>query len=333
MRRAGRIAGSLPFGVDLDEIVMGRAAITGLSSNGRISANGSCRLLPTVDGWVAVNLSRSTDLDALPAVLEADVDTTDPWNAVGNFAGSRRAGDVAERFQLLGTPAAVLDDPTVDGSRAVVSHRLGDGAVPGSPTVVDLTSMWAGPLCAHLLGRSGMRVVKVESTTRPDGARSGDPRFYEWLHAGHELRRIDITTDAGRAELRRLIDGADVVLESSRPRALAQLGVDAAEVVASRPGRVWVSITGYGRSGAAADRVAFGDDAAVAGGLVGRDDEGLPVFCADAVADPMSGLTAAAATFRSLEGGGGHLIDVAMAAVCRYLAHGGPDPVPNPALR
>lgn len=318
---------------------MGRAAIMGLSSNGRISANGSCRLMSAADGWVAVNLSRRDDVDTLPAVLETAVDVENPWPAVEAFVRSRSAVVAADRFQLLGIPAGVLDDTRVDASRAVSLHRVGEAAerAATSPStrsiVVDLTSMWAGPLCAHLLGRADMRVVKVESTSRPDGARFGDQRFYEWLHAGHDLRRVDLATDSGRAELRRLIDGADVVLESSRPRALAQLGVDAAEMVAARPGRTWVSITGYGRSGAAADRVAFGDDAAVAGGLVGRDDEGLPVFCADAVADPMSGLTAAAATFRSLEGGGGHLIDVAMAAVCRYLAHGGPDPVPNPALQ
>ena len=57
---------------------------------------------------------------------------------------------------------------------------------------------------------------------------------------------------------------------------------------------VWVSITGHGRTGADRDRVAFGDDAAVAGGLVVHDDRG-PCFCADAVADPLAGLVAAAA--------------------------------------
>lgn len=322
MQRAARIVQRLPFEVDLDEIVMGRAARSGLVSNGRISANGSCRLLAATDGWVAVNLARSADVDAVPAVLETAVDPGETWDAVERFARSRRAAAVADRFQLLGVPAAVLDDPTVDAARAVSFHRLGDTAAPRGSTVVDLTSMWAGPLCAHLLGRAGMRIVKVESVDRPDGARFGDPRFFEWLHAGHELRALDLRSEAGRVELRRLVDAADVVLESSRPRALAQLGVDAAQVVAARPGRIWVSITGYGRSGGAADKVAFGDDAAVAGGLVARDDDGLPVFCADAVADPMSGLSAAAAALRSVDEGGGHLIEVAMAAVAKRLARG-----------
>lgn len=322
MERAGRIAASLPFRVDLDEIVMGRARLADLTSNGRISANGSCRLLAARDGWVAVNLARRTDVDAVPAAVQAAVDLGDPWPAIEAFARPRTAAEVADRFQLLDIPAAVLDDPAVDATAAVVLHRLGDSAEATGSTVVDLSSMWAGPLCAHLLGRGGMRIVKVESLTRPDGARFGDRRFYEWLHAGHELRQVDLRSETGRAELRELAATADVVIESSRPRALHHLGIDAAEVVAGRPGMVWVSITGYGRSGVAADRVAFGDDAAVAGGLVARDDDGSPEFCADAVADPMSGLAAAAAAYRSLGEGGGHLIEVAMAAVARSLAHG-----------
>jgi hypothetical protein len=49
-----------------------------------------------------------------------------------------------------------------------------------SPT----SSLWAGPLCTNLLGLGGARVIKVESTTRPDGARSGPPAFFELLHHG-----------------------------------------------------------------------------------------------------------------------------------------------------
>jgi hypothetical protein len=62
--------------------------------------------------------------------------------------------------------------------------------------------------------------------------------------------------------------------------------------------RVWTSITGHGRAGAAGDRVAFGDDAAVAGGLV-RWAADTPMFLGDAVADPLTGMVAAAATLLS----------------------------------
>ena len=65
--------------------------------------------------------------------------------------------------------------------------------------------------------------------------------------------------------------------------------------------------------------MAFGDDAAVAGGLVVRDAAG-PCFCADAVADPVTGLVAAAACLDALSVGGRWLLDVAMVDVAAHLA-------------
>ena len=69
------------------------------------------------------------------------------------------------------------------------------------------------------------------------------------------------------------------------------------------------------------ERVAFGDDAAAAGGLVAHDDEG-PCFVADAVADPLTGVAAAAAAVAALEVGGGWLLDVAMSRVAAHVAAG-----------
>jgi crotonobetainyl-CoA:carnitine CoA-transferase CaiB-like acyl-CoA transferase len=68
------------------------------------------------------------------------------------------------------------------------------------------------------------------------------------------------------------------------------------------------------------DRPAFGDDAAVAGGLVGAGADG-PVFCGDAIADPLTGLEAACAVGESLRRGGGEVVEVSMAQVAaRYTA-------------
>jgi hypothetical protein len=84
---------------------------------------------------------------------------------------------------------------------------------------------------------------------------------------------------------------------------------------------VWLSITGYGRDNP--ERVAFGDDAAVAGGLVGGDRDGEPVFCADAIADPLTGIAGALAVAQSLAGGGGELIDLSMRSVAAAFADPG----------
>jgi crotonobetainyl-CoA:carnitine CoA-transferase CaiB-like acyl-CoA transferase len=108
------------------------------------------------------------------------------------------------------------------------------------------------------------------------------------------------------------------VIEASRPRALEQLGIQAGDEVRGGGPQVWVSITGYGRTDPNA-RVAFGDDAAAGGGLVVWHD-GVPMFCADAVADPITGLAAANACLDALAAGGRWLLDVSMAGVCAELS-------------
>ena len=304
--------------VDIPALMSGRAAEAGWGRQGRTSAGGSCRLIAASDGWVAVNLARPSDVDAVEAMAGAGP-VTDPWPSLGRAAGGALAAEFVERAQLLGVPAAALGAHAGPPCRTTAPGP----AMPGSRsswTVIDLSAMWAGPLCAQQLGRAGARVVKVESTVRPDGGRLGSPAFYDWLHAGHASVAFDLTAPAGRGRLRSLLDGADVVIEASRPRALSQLGVDAEEFVRSRPGRTWVSLTGYGREGPWSNRVAFGDDAAVAGGLVAYDVAGDPVFCADAAADPIAGLFAAVAVVASVVAGGGHLLDVSMAGVAAHVA-------------
>jgi crotonobetainyl-CoA:carnitine CoA-transferase CaiB-like acyl-CoA transferase len=188
--------------------------------------------------------------------------------------------------------------------------------------VVDLSSLWAGPLCGALLAEAGARVLKVESATRPDGARLGSPAFFERLNASKQSVVLDLPGPDGVADLRRLISTADVVIEASRPRALQQMGIDALELLAGDEGpRVWASITGHGRTGERGTWVGFGDDAAVAGGLVVWDDEG-PCFCADAVADPITGIVAAAAIAEALTADARVLLDLPLSTTAARFAGG-----------
>jgi crotonobetainyl-CoA:carnitine CoA-transferase CaiB-like acyl-CoA transferase len=168
--------------------------------------------------------------------------------------------------------------------------------------------------------------VKVESRGRPDGARFGPPAFFDLLHAGHESVALDFARAEDRAALRRLVSAADVVLESARPRALRQLGIDAEEIVATHEGVTWVAISGHGRDEPGAGWAAFGDDAAAAGGLWALAGHGLdgPLACADAIADPLTGVHAAAAALAAHDAGGGVLLDVALATVAAAAAASGP---------
>jgi crotonobetainyl-CoA:carnitine CoA-transferase CaiB-like acyl-CoA transferase len=171
--------------------------------------------------------------------------------------------------------------------------------------VADLSALWAGPLAARLLAEWGADVVKLEDPSRPDGFRAGAPAFYERLNRGKRLAHLSLRESTG------IMAEADIVITSARPRVWEHLGVP--------PLRgTWVRITGYGSTGPWRERVAFGDDAAVAGGLVRHGDR--PAFVGDAIADPLTGMVAAGAALAGLSDGGGRVVDVAMREVAGWLA-------------
>ena len=294
-----------PLGIEPLTRLTERAEIWSYGRNGRISCGGATRLLRAADDWIAVSITREDDEALVPAWLDCDFD----WPAIERAVATRPASDVGDRGRLLGLPVARLGERRA--TTLWTAQRLGDAArLDRPPVVVDLSSLWAGPLCTRILCDRGARVLKVESRTRPDGARRGPGEFFERMHHGKELVSIDFTTD----ELTSLLQQADVVVEGSRPRALDQLGI-------SRDGaRIWVSITGHGCAEPQRDWVGFGDDAAVAGGLVAYDDNDEPCFLGDAIADPLTGIAAARAVTSALEEGGRWLIDCNLAGVAAYVA-------------
>jgi crotonobetainyl-CoA:carnitine CoA-transferase CaiB-like acyl-CoA transferase len=324
--RSSTAAGS-PVELDWAALLGERAAIAGHTRSGTTSPGGSCHLLRAADGWIAVNLARPSDAELLPAWLGVEVDETDPRTSVAAVTESLPAAACVERGQLLGIPVALVppygsafaDDQAAARQQPfppspALIRRI---APPGprrhraAPVVVDFSSLWAGPLCAHLLGLAGARVIKVESISRPDGARSGPAAFYDLLHAGHESVALEFADRHDVEALLGLVTAADMVIEASRPRAFAALGLDPVAIVSAHPHITWVTITGYGRTGPWSNRTAFGDDAACAAGLVAVDEEG-PVFCGDAIADPIGGIAAAVAALDGMLDGGGTLIDVAL---------------------
>lgn len=300
---------ALDGGACLDE----RAQILGITPDGTISAGGTCRLLRASNGiWFAINLARSADRESIGAWMGRPLDGS-LWSAVADHAQQVPAAMAVERAQLLGIPAAVAVapapalSPTVVNSGEKFNHH-------DNLLVLDLSALWAGPLCGRILGELGARVVKAEFPDRPDGARFGSPRFWEQLNGAKE----QIVVNRGSSQLNELLDKSDVVITSARPRAIDSLGLDLVRRV-SRQGLIWVSITGYGYYSERSNWVAFGDDAAVAGGLaVAAGGLDAPVFVGDAPADPLAGLNAAAAVVASL--GRGSMIDVSMVgSVARAL--------------
>jgi len=314
---------SRPFtGLDALALLGERAASMGLWRRGTTSCGGSCRLLPAPRGWIAVSLPRAEDMEVVPAWLELQAaPETAPatWAVVADAVDRRDPDELVARAALLGLPVARVGEAA--GSPALTRVSLGPGPVrlPAGCVVVDLSALWAGPLCGDLLAGAGATVIKVESTARPDGARRGPREFFDILNGRKRSVALDFQSPEDIRVLRTLVERADVVIEASRPRALEQLGIRAADVVRDGGPQVWIAITGYGRSGGDATRVAFGDDAAAAGGLVVWDGQ-TPLFCADAIADPLTGLTAAGACLEALASGGRWLLDVSMAGVSAGLA-------------
>lgn len=295
---------SSPVLLDGARLLSERAAWTGRTRSGAVSVGGSCRLLPTADGWAAVSCARQDDVALLGALVGQTL-TEDLWPRAAGWLLEHSGDELAAGAELLGLAAAPV--------RPTGAATVPTPAVPrpvGGLLVVDFSALWAGPLCTHLLGAAGARVIKVETPARPDGARLGNPAFYRLLHAGHRSVVLDPTTAGGREAIAALVEAADVVVEASRPRALARFGVDAAAAVAA--GKTWVSITAAGRD---ADRIGFGDDVAASAGLVALAEDGAPLFCGDALADPLTGLTAAVLAMTAPADGTGVLWDVSMSGV------------------
>jgi len=318
---AGLVVSALDdLGLDLNgaSLLGERAALAALPPAARCSAGRAARILPSSDGDVALSLARPDDTDLVGALVGREI-AGDPWHAAARWLAEQRSGEAVARAQLLGLPAAVVPQPgdTFDeqalargGIRpAVVTQGGARRHRRSRPLVVDLSALWAGPLCAHLLGLLGAQVVKVEGADRLDGARNGASAFYGLLHAGHESVRVDLRSAAGIERLRRLLRRADLVIEASRPRALIQLGLDAMEFVDN--GTSWLSVTAYGRTGPWSNRVGFGDDVAAGAGMVARTQTGIS-FLGDALADPMTGVFAAHVAVEALRSEHARLLDVSM---------------------
>lgn len=342
-----------------------RASFSGLRRNGAISPGGACHLLPTADGWLAVNLPRPEDWQLTRAWLEAEEPPLqpgqpEPWDELARRLATQSQARLCERAALLGLAVAPLGAckkssvrNEVQGARSAANdakdtlqpderpksvppwfHVVAQGTrrpanrtVRQPPRVIDLSALWAGPLCTHLLHQMGMQVIKVESHQRPDGARRGPQGFFDLMNQGKASVALDFSDPRDIARLRALLQRADIVIESSRPRGLRQLGIEAEELIHTTPGLSWLSINGYGRDPEHENRIAYGDDAGVAGGLSALllAQTGEVMFCGDAIADPLTGWHAALAAFASYQSGGGQLISLAL---CDVVSHCAAQPMP-----
>jgi crotonobetainyl-CoA:carnitine CoA-transferase CaiB-like acyl-CoA transferase len=194
---------------------------------------------------------------------------------------------------------------------------------------LELARILAGPWAGQTLADLGADVIKIES---PDGdeTRRWGPPFVRYSDGGedaayfHSCNRgkrsvvADFRTQQGRARVRELCAGADVVIENFRAGDLARYGLDAATLRATHPRLIWCSITGFGLNGPCADRPGYDFVVQAMGGIMDLtgEPEGEPQKPGVAYADLFTGLysvIAIQAALRERERTGqGTLIDMAL---------------------
>jgi len=191
--------------------------------------------------------------------------------------------------------------------------------------VLDLTTSIAGPYATMLLGDYGAEVIKVERPGVGDDARHWGPPFLDgeslWFLAVNRNKQslaLDYGRPEGHALLLELVGRADVVVLNQVPRLQAKLRTDYQTLKAARADLIHVSLTGFGLTGARADRPCYD---LIAEGLSGVMDltgepESEPQKVGTPAADLLAGMDAALATVAALldrqRTGRGHRIDVSL---------------------
>ena len=203
--------------------------------------------------------------------------------------------------------------------------------------VLDLATLFAGPLAATMLGDFGAEVIKIEHPGRPDPSRGHGPSKdgigLWWKLLGRNKRTItlDLSKPGGRATLLRLAATADVIIENFRPGTLEKWDLGWEELSTANPRLVLARVTGFGQFGPYAHRPGFGTLAEAMSGFaaVTGEPDAPPTLPPFGLADSIAGLATAYAVMAALRGrdltGHGQVID--MAIIEPILTVLGPQPL------
>lgn len=244
------------------------------------------------DGWLHVDVGSPGDAALLQSCLAS--------RPAGSGAVAASAEAQAWRLPVCDyrprVPEVAVHPVSVAGGGSASADR--------GFRVVDLTTMWAGPMAVWLLGLLGAEVVRVEPSFRPDGFRALDGRgihpggaqcdpgrdsaMFNALHPDGADRTVDLDlrVAADRERFEELLAAADLVVDSFSPRVMGNLGYDELDGGATR-----ASVAAFG-PGPEQDRVAYGTGVHAASGL---GDIGGGRFSPGAVSypDPLGGLVLA----------------------------------------
>jgi CoA:oxalate CoA-transferase len=122
--------------------------------------------------------------------------------------------------------------------------------------VVDLTNGFAGNSCAKLLADLGAEVIKVENPGKGDFTRTLVPWVFQTFNRNKRSFAVDARHDDGRELVYRLIETADVFVQSLRPGAAESMGLGRDAVTACNPRIIYASLSGFGHTGPSSRRKA-----------------------------------------------------------------------------
>jgi crotonobetainyl-CoA:carnitine CoA-transferase CaiB-like acyl-CoA transferase len=189
--------------------------------------------------------------------------------------------------------------------------------------VVDVTTSLAGPYCTEVLAALGADVVKIEPPGVGDEARTWGPPFWGsestiFLTVNAGKRSVCVDLRRGREVVHRVVDRADVFVQSLRPGLAEERGLGAEELRARNPRLVYCSIRSFGRTGPWRNRPGYDPLAQAAGGIISVTGEPgrQGVRAGISVADQGTGMWAALGILAALHErertGEGHEVDVSL---------------------
>jgi crotonobetainyl-CoA:carnitine CoA-transferase CaiB-like acyl-CoA transferase len=206
-----------------------------------------------------------------------------------------------------------------------VAAPLDDGPLNGI-RVLDISTVYAAPITAMLLGDYGADVIKVEHP-RGDPARShgankdGHGLWWKVISRNKRCVTLNLGTAEGQQILRDLVVDADVLVENFRPGVLEKWGLGPEQLHSLNPGLIMLRVTGFGQTGPYARRRAFGTLAEAMSGFAHQtgDEDGPPTLPPFGLADGVTGIAGAFAVMTALyhratpEGDGrGQVIDLSL---------------------
>lgn len=191
--------------------------------------------------------------------------------------------------------------------------------------VLDLSRVFAGPMCGMVLADFGAEVIKVEHPERGDDTRDWGLRvgktettYYNAMNRNKRSITVDLQSPEGLKIIHDLLPQCDVVIHNFKTGGAEKLGLGYEQLKALKPGLVYCAIAGYNSAGSEAKRPGY--DLVIQGesGLMAINGEAQqpPLKFGVAVVDLMTGMYAAqavlAALFRRERTGKGRLIEMAL---------------------